>query len=68
MQQRYIAPKVGQPQRKELASAVEYLVKGFYAIPDSVEEIGLADDEIIVRRITERNPELAPPTPQNREC
>lgn len=43
----------------EAGGDVDYLVKGFDAIPDAVEGIDLADDEIIVKRVMERNPDLA---------
>ena len=43
----------------ELGVAVRYLLKGIDIIPDFVKGIGLADDEWIVRRVTERNPGLA---------
>jgi len=42
----------------ELGVAVRYLLKGVDIIPDFVKGIGLADDEWIVRRVMERNPEL----------
>ena len=43
----------------ELGVAVRYLLKGIDLIPDFVKGIGLADDEWIVRRVMERNPELS---------
>lgn len=42
----------------EFGIAVQYLLKGVDLIPDFVEGIGLADDEWVVRRVLERNPEL----------
>jgi len=42
----------------ELGVAAHYLLKGFDLIPDSLSEIGLADDEWIVARVMQRNPEL----------
>jgi uncharacterized membrane protein YkvA (DUF1232 family) len=42
----------------EVAVAAHYLLKGVDLIPDHVPEIGLADDEIIIRRVFARNPEL----------
>jgi uncharacterized membrane protein YkvA (DUF1232 family) len=43
----------------ELGVAAHYLLKGFDLIPDSLADIGLADDEWIVVRVMERNPGLA---------
>ena len=43
----------------ELGVAANYLLKGFDLIPDSLVDIGLADDEWIVVRVMERNPGLA---------
>ena len=42
----------------ELGVAAHYLLKGFDLIPDSLSGIGLADDEWIVARVMQRNPEL----------
>jgi hypothetical protein len=42
----------------ELGVAAHYLLKGFDLIPDSLADIGLADDEWIVLRVMERNPGL----------
>jgi Protein of unknown function (DUF1232) len=42
----------------EAGVAANYLLKGVDLIPDHVPEIGLADDEIILRRVFARNPEL----------
>jgi len=42
----------------ELGVAVRYLLKGVDIIPDFVKGIGLSDDEWIVRRVMERNPDL----------
>ena len=42
----------------ELGVAAHYLLKGFDLIPDSLAGIGLADDEWIVVRVMQRNPEL----------
>jgi uncharacterized membrane protein YkvA (DUF1232 family) len=42
----------------ELGVAAHYLLKGFDLIPDSLADIGLADDEWIVVRVMERNPGL----------
>ena len=42
----------------ELGVAAHYLLKGFDLIPDSLSEIGLADDEWIVARVMQRNPGL----------
>ena len=43
----------------ELGVAAHYLLKGFDLIPDSLTDIGLADDEWIVVRVLERHPGLA---------
>ena len=43
----------------ELGVAAHYLLKGFDLIPDSLADIGLADDEWIVVRVLERQPGLA---------
>jgi uncharacterized membrane protein YkvA (DUF1232 family) len=45
------------PHLAELAVAAHYLLKGVDLIPDHIPEIGLADDEIILRRVFARNPE-----------
>jgi uncharacterized membrane protein YkvA (DUF1232 family) len=42
----------------ELGVAAHYLLKGFDLIPDSLADIGLADDEWMVVRVMERNPGL----------
>lgn len=42
----------------ELGVAAHYLLKGFDLIPDSLADIGLADDEWIVTRVMQRNPGL----------
>ncbi len=42
----------------ELGVAAHYLLKGFDLIPDSLADIGLADDEWMVARVMQRNPEL----------
>lgn len=42
----------------ELGVAAHYLLKGFDLIPDSLADIGLADDEWIVVRVMQRNPGL----------
>lgn len=42
----------------EAGVALDYLVKGVDLIPDFIEGIGLADDEVIIRRVMERNPSL----------
>jgi len=43
----------------EIGVAARYLLTGADLIPDQVPEIGLADDEIIIRRVFSRNPELS---------
>lgn len=43
----------------ELGVAAHYLLKGFDLIPDSLADIGLADDEWIVSRVMQRNPGLS---------
>ena len=53
---------VKDPLPKHMAEAgvaMAYLLKGVDIIPDSIPEIGLADDEWIVARVIARNPELA---------
>lgn len=42
----------------ELGVAMHYLLKGFDLIPDSLEGIGLADDEWVVARVLQRHPGL----------
>ena len=42
----------------ELGVAAHYLLKGFDLIPDSLADIGLADDEWIVARVMQRHPGL----------
>jgi hypothetical protein len=42
----------------EAGAAAAYLLKGIDLIPDSLPRIGLSDDEWIVARVLERNPEL----------
>jgi uncharacterized membrane protein YkvA (DUF1232 family) len=42
----------------ELGVAAHYLLKGFDLIPDSLADIGLADDEWIVMRVMQRHPGL----------
>lgn len=54
---------VGDPLPRHLAEAgvaARYVLKGVDIIPDSVPDLGLADDEWIVRRVLQRNPELNP--------
>lgn len=53
----------GDPLPRHLAEAgvaARYVLKGVDIIPDSVPDLGLADDEWIVRRVLQRNPELNP--------
>jgi uncharacterized membrane protein YkvA (DUF1232 family) len=52
---------------EEAGVAVDYLIRGVDAIPDFVEGIGLADDEIIVRRVLERNPSIGRGTSWSRK-
>ena len=42
----------------EAGAALRYVLKGIDIIPDSVPGLGLADDEWIVVRVLQRNPEL----------
>lgn len=42
----------------ELGVAARYVLKGVDIIPDTLPELGLADDEWIVGRVMQRNPEL----------
>jgi uncharacterized membrane protein YkvA (DUF1232 family) len=42
----------------ELGVAARYVLKGIDIIPDTLPELGLADDEWIVGRVMQRNPEL----------
>lgn len=42
----------------ELGVAAHYLLKGFDLIPDSLADIGLADDEWIVSHVMQRHPGL----------
>lgn len=44
----------------EAGAAARYVLKGADIIPDNLPELGLADDEWIVKRVLERNPELNP--------
>jgi len=44
----------------ELGVAARYVLKGIDIIPDTLPELGLADDEWIVSRIMQRNPQLNP--------
>jgi uncharacterized membrane protein YkvA (DUF1232 family) len=44
----------------EAGVALAYLLKGVDFIPDSIPEIGLADDARLVARVLDRNPELRP--------
>jgi hypothetical protein len=46
----------------EAGAALRYVLKGVDIIPDSVPGLGLADDEWIVTRVLQRNPELHSPT------
>lgn len=46
----------------ELGVAANYLLKGFDLIPDSLEGIGLSDDEWVVTRVLQRNPGLSEKT------
>lgn len=48
------------PHLAEAAVAARYVLKGIDIIPDSLPEIGLADDEWVVNRVMERNPGLRP--------
>jgi uncharacterized membrane protein YkvA (DUF1232 family) len=54
-------------EMEEAGVAVDYLIRGVDAIPDFVEGIGLADDEIIVRRVLERNPSIGRGTSWSRK-
>lgn len=45
----------------ELGVAARYVIKGVDIIPDNLPELGLADDEWIVGRVMQRNPELRSP-------
>lgn len=45
----------------EAGAALRYVLKGVDIIPDSLPEIGLADDAWIVARVLERNPGLGAP-------
>lgn len=45
----------------ELGVAARYVLKGIDIIPDTLPELGLADDEWIIGRIMQRNPELRSP-------
>jgi uncharacterized membrane protein YkvA (DUF1232 family) len=44
----------------ELGVAARYVLKGIDIIPDTLPELGLADDEWIVSRVMQRNPQLIP--------
>jgi hypothetical protein len=48
-------------QWAEATLALNYVIKGADIIPDFVQGIGLADDECLVRRVFERNPNLLKP-------
>lgn len=45
----------GTPERREVAFGLYYFLKGFDLIPDSVPEIGLVDDALLVDTIFSRN-------------
>jgi uncharacterized membrane protein YkvA (DUF1232 family) len=43
----------------ETGAALRYVLKGHDIIPDDVPDLGLADDELLVTRVLQRNPQLA---------
>lgn len=45
----------GTPAHREAAFALLYFLKGFDRIPDSVPEVGLLDDALIVQRVLQHN-------------
>lgn len=45
----------GTPAHREAAFALIYFLKGFDRIPDTVPEIGLLDDAMIVQLVLQRN-------------
>ncbi len=45
-------------QLAEAGVAAHYVLKGMDLIPDTVPDLGLADDELIVGRILQRHPSL----------
>ena len=57
------AGTAADPLPKHLAEAgvaARYVLKGVDIIPDAIPDLGLADDEWIVRKVLQRNPELNP--------
>lgn len=46
---------MGTPAHREVAFALLYFLKGFDRIPDSVPEVGLLDDAMIVQIVLQRN-------------
>ena len=43
----------------EAGAALRYVLKGHDVIPDTVPDLGLADDELLVTRVFQRNPRLS---------
>ena len=43
------------PERREIAFALYYFLKGYDLIPDSIPEIGLLDDALLVETVYHRN-------------
>lgn len=46
------------PHLAEAGAALRYVLKGHDIIPDTVPDLGLADDALLVTRVLQRNPRL----------
>jgi uncharacterized membrane protein YkvA (DUF1232 family) len=55
-----VFPDGSEASRKETAFALRYMVKEADIIPDSVPEIGYADDSLIVRTVLSRHQDVFP--------
>ena len=47
-------PQGGTPERREVAFVLYYFLKGYDLIPDSIPEIGLLDDALLVETVFNR--------------
>ena len=48
-------PQGNTPERREIAFVLYYFLKGYDLIPDSIPEIGLLDDALLVETVFNRN-------------
>jgi len=54
-----VFPAASEASRKETAFALRYLAKEADIIPDSIPEIGYADDSLIVRTVLSRHQDVS---------